>query len=396
VLIRDGLASAFVPDTRGTGEVEGAVAPGFEAVREAFWDNVSFRGDTGASCAVYVRGELVVDLWTSTAEEQPWTPDMRTCVFSASKGVTTVCVLMAAERGLLSLDAPVTAYWPEFGASGKGRTTLRQLLAHRAGLVAPEIDLTVDDLRLWAPAADVLAAQAPAWAPGTAYAYHAMTFGWLAGEVLRRATGLRPSQWLQTYITEPLGLAMTYGADESSDDVRPMLAPLPSTDIRAAAALAHHLLDPLVLRSLSLGGVLDPADLCRSFNRPELLASELPAANLVTNARSLARLYAATVGTVDGVRLLAPETVDDASQVQSQGRPLVGPDEGHRWGTGFMVASQRRQMAGDGSFGHDGAGGQVAFAHPRHGIGFGYQTSRPGGIPDERAEELCRALRTCL
>lgn len=376
--------------------IEGFTARGFEPVVSAFRANVDARGDSGAACTVYVGGRLVVDLWAGKTDRGPWTPETRSCVFSVSKGVTTICLLMAAERGLVELDAPVTTYWPEFGARGKHATTVRHLLAHQAGLIAPETDVSLADVRDWFPAVDVLAAQAPSWNPGTTYAYHAVTFGWLVGEVLRRVTGLYPSQWLREHVTGPLELTMTYGADPEDEDVCPMLEPFPSTDLELAAVLAGHLQDPLVRRSLSLGGLLDADDLFGSFNRPEVLTTEMPGANLVTNARSLARLYAATVSEVDGVRLLLPDTVRDASRVLSQGRPFVGPDEGHRWGTGFMLASSRRSMAGDGSFGHDGAGGQLAFGHPGHQVGFGYQTSRPGGVPDERAEELCHALRTCL
>ena len=396
LLARPVPAPAAAGDPSPAGKVEGSVAPGYEPVLEAFRLNVELRGDTGASCAVYRHGRLVVDLWSATADEQPWSPEMRSCVFSVSKGVTTICVLMAADQGLLVLDAPVADYWPEFAAHGKERITVRQLLAHRAGLVAPDVDFSTGDVQNWRLVTAALAGQRPSWPPGSAYAYHALTFGWLVGEVLRRATGMRPSEWLRTRVSAPLGLAMTFGDDPTRDDVRPMLAPLPTTDERAASELAGHLSHPLVLRSLSLGGAIDPLDLFGSFNRPELLAAEIPGGNLVTNARSLARLYAATVGTVDAVQLLTPAAVADACRVQSQGRPFMGPDEGHLWGTGFMLASPRRRMAGAGSFGHDGAGGQLAFAHTGHEIGFGYQTSRPGGIPDDRAEELCRALRTCL
>jgi CubicO group peptidase (beta-lactamase class C family) len=376
--------------------VHGEVSEGFGPVADAFLANVESRGDTGAACAVYHGGSLVVDLWAGTTDAAPWTPDVRSCVFSVSKGVTSVLVLMAVERGLVDLDGPVSEHWPEYAARGKDRTTVRDLLAHRAGVMSPRTDLTVADLRDWTPVVDALSAQSPSWEPGTAYAYHALTFGWLAGEVLRRASGHRPSGWLRTEVAEPLGLDMTFGTAREDPSFCPMLEPLPTTDLAYAARMASFFEDPLVIRSLSLGGAIDPADLFGSFNKPEILGCEIPGGGLVTNARSLARLYAATVGEVDGVRLLGPATVGDAREVRSEGKPFVGPDEGHRWGTGFMLSSVRRGMLGEGSFGHDGAGGHLAFGHLEAEVGFGYQTSRPGGFPDERAEALCAALRSCL
>jgi CubicO group peptidase (beta-lactamase class C family) len=376
--------------------VHGQVASGFEPVAKAFNDNVAYRGDTGASCAIYCAGELVVDLWVARPPDTAWSPDARSCVFSVSKGVTAVCLLMAAESGSLDLDAPVARYWPEFAANGKDETTVRQVLSHRAGLAWPADDLTIEQLQAWTPVTESLARQRPAWEPGTAFAYHALTVGWLAGEVLRRATGQRPGEWLEQRVAQPLSLQMRFGATPGEQGFVPQREPLPVTDPAAALQMQELLADPRAVRALSLGGAVDPLDLFGSFNQAGLLACELPAGNLVTNARSLARFYAATVGAVDGIRLLRPETVQDARAVQSEGRPFVGVDEGHRWGTGFMLSSRRRGMAGEGSFGHDGAGGQLAFAHLEHELAFAYHTSRPGGIPDDRAEALCAALRTCL
>ncbi|QYX75715.1 serine hydrolase domain-containing protein [Streptomyces akebiae] len=376
--------------------VKGHVSSGFERIADAFTDNFRQRGDTAASCVVYAQGAPVVDIWAGRTARGAWTPDARTVVFSVSKGVTTVCLLMAAERGLIDLDAPVAKYWPEFATNGKETTTVRQLLAHQAGLVAPEWDVTVEDLRAWEPVADGLARQAPAWAPGTAYAYHALTIGWLAGEVLRRATGLRPGQWLREHVTDPLNLTMTYGADPAAADFHLLSDPLPITDPEAAAMMAAALGAPMIERSISLGGVFDAARITQDANTEAWLSVEIPAGNLVTNARSLARLYAATVGEVDGVRLLGSDVVRDALVVRSEGRPFVGPDLGGGWGTGFMTSSTQRPMIGSGSFGHDGLGGCLGFAHLEAGIAFAYQTAQPGGLPDDRANALCHALHACL
>ncbi len=243
---------------------------------------------------------------------------------------------------------------------------------------------------------DTLARQAPAWAPGTAYAYHALTFGWLAGEVLRRATGLLPGQWLREHIADPLNLAMTYGADPASAELHPLADPLPSTDPEAVAMMAEAFAVPMIERSVSLGGLIDAARIAQVANTEAWLSVEMPADNLVTSARSLARLYAATVGEVYGVRLLGPDIVRDALVVRSEGRPFVGPDASSGWGTGFMTSSAHRPMIGPGSFGHDGLGGCLGFAHLEAEIAFAYQTAQPGGLPDDRANALSHALRNCL
>lgn len=378
-------------------QVDGLVESGFEGVADTFADNFSERGDTAASCTIYRDGAPVVDIWSGATERGPWTPDMRTIVFSVSKGVTTICLLMAVEQGLIDLDAPVAAYWPEFAANGKDRVTVRQLMAHRAGLSAPTGDVTRSMLREWTPVADLLAAQAPSWTPGETYLYHAFTFGHLAGEVLRRATGLRPDEWLRKYINPALGLGLRFGTDPDAADFTPLLPPLPANPVSvddAATALLH---EPLAQRAMSFGGAFDGTDHFTQLNEPEALALEIPGGNLVANARDLARLYAATVADVDGIRLLSDETVQDATRVQSAGIPLVGPDPRARWGTGFMIDSLARPMAGPGGFGHDGMGGQLAFADPAHRLSFAYHTARPSNDPqDGRAEALCTALRAAL
>ncbi|BCW05690.1 serine hydrolase domain-containing protein [Arthrobacter sp. NtRootA1] len=371
---------------------DGYVAAGFRGVADTFHANFDKRGDTGAACTIYVHGELVLDLWAGSSERGPFTRDTRSVLFSVSKGITTICLLMAVEEGHLTLDAPVAQYWPEFAVHGKDTVTVRQLLAHQAGLIAPEERLTIEDLRAWTPVTETLAAQKPLWTPGTSFAYHALTIGWLAGELLRRTTGKRPSEWLRDRIADPLGLSMTFGADPDATDFAPLSDPLPN---QASAVAAPADLD-LVKRIMGMNGAIDGMNLFTTANHPDFLSYEMPAGNLVGTAHDLARLYSATINDVDGVQLLGPDTVSDARLPLSEGAPFVGVDAGHRWGTGFMIDSSARAMAGPGSFGHDGAGGQLGFANPELGVAFGYQTIRPGGEPDYRAEDLCRALRDCL
>ncbi|MDX2939552.1 serine hydrolase domain-containing protein [Streptomyces ipomoeae] len=371
--------------------VKGYVAPGFGAVADAFAANFAERGESGAACSVMVEGKTVVDIHGGEARPgRPWNEQTRSVVFSTSKGVTTILLLMAAERGLLDLDEPVATYWPEFGAHGKDRITVRQTLAHRAGLIAPEIEHTPQDLKAWLPVVDGLAAQAPLWKPNAAHAYHPLTFGYLAGEVLRRVSGKLPSQWLAEEVAGPLGLSTTFGADPADEDL---------AVIRRTTGVGDGVPLTVEARQLSERAAMTSAygpDLFEASNGEVYLGTESPGANLVTRARDLARLYSATVTEVDGIRLTGADVIAEASKPLSSGTPFLGPDAGHIWATGFMVHSPRRGMVGPGSFGHDGAGGQLAFAHPGLRLGFGFQTAQAGGDDDLRAEILSAALLSCL
>ncbi|WP_420180885.1 serine hydrolase domain-containing protein [Paenarthrobacter sp. TA1.8] len=372
-------------------DVSGDVAPGFGPVADAFRENFQSHSDIGAACAVVVDGAKVVDLFAGRSRpDTVWTTATRSVVFSVSKGITAICLIMASERQYLDLDLPVAQYWPEFAAHGKDRITVRQLLAHRAGLVYPAIPLSPADIQDWTPTAEVLAAQAPEWQPDETFAYHPITMGFLAGEVLRRTTGLKPSEWLEKYVTAPLGLTMTFGADGNSPDFAPIIPPV----VEGAVPYPP---DELVVaeKAMTMSGAYE-ADFFNGANGDVFLGSESPGANLVSTARDLARLYGATVADVDGTRLLEDDSIDRATRPLSQGQPFYGADEGNIWGTGFMLHSRRRGMAGPGSFGHDGAGGQLAFASPKHRLGFAYQTVQAGLQTDLRAELLSRALRECL
>src|SRR5262245_29055753 len=172
--------------------VHGTWAPGFEAVREAFAKNLTDESEVGAACCVYVDGVPVVDIWGGLADRdagRPWQRDTAAVVFSTTKGVTAALVHRLAQRGVLALDAPVARYWPEFAANGKSAITLAQVLSHQAGLPAVEGEFTLDEIFAWHPICAAIAAQAPIWEPGTAHGYHVRTYGWILGEVVRRATG---------------------------------------------------------------------------------------------------------------------------------------------------------------------------------------------------------------
>jgi len=358
-------------------DIAGEVTSRFAGVRTAFEDNFTRRGDVGAAVAVYQDGHKVVDLWGGLADRRagrPWEEDTLALVFSSTKGVTAIATHLLAQRGLLDLDALVVDYWPEFGAEGKDRIPVRWLLSHRAGLPAFDDLLPVDDALAWTPAVEALAAQRPLWEPGTAHGYHAVTFGWLVGEVVRRATGRRLSQVVADELAGPLGLDLWIGLPESEEPRVSRLVSAPPPDRETLATIPpdqlrrlQAFLDPGSLTLRALNVTRPPFN----FNSPAVHAAELPAANGITTARSLAKLYAAAIGEVDGQRLLDPATVAAATVEQSSGPDRVLLVD-NRFGSGFFLPSAFSPLMGPRSFGHAGAGGSLAFADPDTGVAFAY------------------------
>jgi CubicO group peptidase (beta-lactamase class C family) len=360
-------------------EVYGEVEAGFEGVRDAFVSNFSTRGDVGAAFCLYLEGRKVVDLWGGVADEKTgkeWGEDTLALVYSTTKGVTAICAHLLAQRGQLDLDVPVVEYWPEFAPEGKSKMPVRWLLSHRAGLPAIDRRLTPEEALAWDPPVEALAAQRPLWEPGTRHGYHALTYGWLVGEVIRRITGQSVGEFLAKEISTPLGLDLWVGlpAGEEArvcrlipvDDMRldpETLRQLPPERIEMLKSMAS----PTSLAARALN-VTDPPF---NFNTRAVHAGELPAANGIATARSLAKLYAATVGEVDGVRLLEPATVAEATREQSDGQDEVLVVD-TRFGSGFFLPSTFAPLMGPRSFGHAGAGGSLAFADPDRGVGFGY------------------------
>ncbi len=394
-------------DLAGRAEIRlgGGAEDGYGAVADVFVENFRSRGDLGAACAVYVDGRKVVDLWAGLANARtgrPWEAETSAVIFSCSKGLVAICAYLLAQEGRLELDAPVARYWPEFAPHGKAAITVRQVLSHRAGLPALDRDLSVDEVAAWEPVVRAIEAQAPLWEPGTGHLYHAMTYGWLIGEVIRRITGLTPGAWFRRAVGDRLGLRTWIGLpDPAPVPVAFTEAPLPdedSEDARESARIAAA--NRTVERSLTMGGAFEFPACGRyvTFNDPAIQHAEIPAANGISTARSLARAYAACVSDVEGPRLLSARSVEDALVEQSGGAQLSGmPDDGARWGTGFQLASPPGQpMLGPRSFGHAGAGGQLGFADDEHRVGFAYLSNQMGGYGDARARLLTLAVRSIL
>ncbi|MEV5985790.1 serine hydrolase domain-containing protein [Streptomyces sp. NPDC052051] len=383
-------------------DVNGLVAEGFEPVREAFVRNAETLGERGAAVTVYHHGRKVVDLWGGTRDidgTAPWERGTAQIVHSATKGVAAAVLLMLAERGELDLDAPVGHYWPEFKAHGKERALVWHLLAHRAGVPALDRPLTPAEAIDPDFAAAAVAAQPPAWEPGTDHGYHAHTYSWLTGELVRRVTGRSIGAWIATEIAEPLGLDLWVGLPAAeawrAGRVGPLKAPAENSSLRLRPkrAVADAYADPTSLTRRAYAVITPLPD----ENDPAYRAAALPAANGIMTADGLARFYAALAGEVDGVRLFTPRTLERARAEASVGpdRVLILP---MRFGLGYMLHSGASPLLGPGSFGHPGRGGPLGFADPESGIAFGYVTNgfRTSVTADPRAQALVRAVRTSL
>jgi CubicO group peptidase (beta-lactamase class C family) len=386
-------------------DIQGSVADGFGPVADVFQANFSNGlagvAEVGAAFSLYADGVEVANLWAGVADRAsgaPWTDRTLALVFSTTKGATAICVGMLAEKGKLSFDEPVATYWPEFAAAGKESITVGQVMSHQAGLIYTDPPLTLDELLAVDPVVDALAAQAPLWEPGTAHGYHALTYGWLAGEIVRRIDGRRIGRFFAEEVAGPLGLDFWIGLPESEEErVATLLAaPRPVGD---ELALMMKIAGPGTNggHALSMSGAINIADGDMPFNTRPVHATEMPAANGITNAESLAKMYAATIGEVDGVRLVDEATMAKlrTEQVRGEDLSLVLPT---RFGYGFMLNDEYLPLLADGSFGHYGAGGSLGFADPEAGIGFGYVMNQMGGgiAGDPRAVNLIEASRKCL
>ncbi len=368
--------------------IEGHVAAGFEPVRGAFVENFARRHEVGgAPCCVYYEGEKVVDLWgglRNKATGDPWEEDTMVVIHSATKGLAAMTLALAHSRGWLDYDEHVATYWPEFAQQGKGTITVRQLLAHQAGLFAlnePVDRSVVADLdRL----AIVLARQKPAWEPGTRQAYHALTLGFYEGELLRRVDPQHRSlgQFFQGEIATPLGLDVYIRLPESIPNCRlATLAPprplamLVGFPIRVTLAAFNPRSN--FHRALAVN---PGTDVYRDDRRIYARNLEVPSGNGVGTARAIARAYSvfATGGHELGLR---SETLDALAA------PAVPATRGFydecmkgeaRFSLGFMKPSPLWPFGSESSYGSPGAGGSLGFADPTTGIGYAYVTSQMG------------------
>lgn len=379
-------------------QMHGSCAAGFEAVADAFAMSFAGRPTMGAALHVRIGGQSVIDLWGGIADERDgraWEQDTPSVVFSCTKGLMSILVAHLVEQGRLDYAAPVARYWPEFAAAGKAGITVGQAMAHQAGLSAPRQTLTEDDIVNWDRVVSVLAAQEPLWPIGSGYAYHALTHGWIAGELVRRVTGMSPGAYFADLVSGPLAVDAWIGLPDALAD-RPahlqVSAPLSALWAEEAKKPAPN----WPYKAMTLGDAL-PADLVTDnggFNRQRIRAAEIPGAGGIATAKALATIWSATVAKTQGIRLLGDAVIAEATGTQSQGMPVFGGEPPFsRWGYGFQLDSEARRYLGEGCFGHDGAGGQVGFADPSRQIGFGFVTNWMMGPEDQRATGIISALR---
>jgi CubicO group peptidase (beta-lactamase class C family) len=396
--------------------VSGTVEKGFETVREGFAEGQ--KDDSGgAQLCIYRDGKKVVDLWTGLdkVNNRPYTEDTLTVLMSCTKGAVATMVHMLAERGELDIDERVAHYWPEFEQNGKADARVRHLLSHTVGLnvFGAESGMSPHDLLNWTRCTTALAEMAPAWEPGAAVMYHAVTYGYLVGEIIRRVSGRTPGQFFTSEIAKPLDLQMWIGLPERQEhrvsphfSERPPVTPVLPDLMKSMLMNLGIDPDSRVVRSMIRTGT-EVADAIEITNSREGHAAEIPAINAIGNARSLARMYAATIGEVDGVRLLNAATMKRARTWQTQDLKAAGdvaklpaPDP-QRMALGYGLPRACEPMLGEGSFGHAGAGGRRGFAHPESGVAVGYVGNNMSwdplsGRPDPRWVPWNDALQEAL
>jgi CubicO group peptidase (beta-lactamase class C family) len=384
-------------------KIEGECDKRFENVRKAFAENFQKRDELGAAVSIVMDGRPVVDLWGGHSDEaktQLWQRDTLVNVYSTTKGLTATCAHRLIDQGKLDPDEPVSKYWPEFAQAGKKDLPVRYLLSHRAGLPAIKKPLAEDAIYHWDTMTSALAEQEPWWQPGTKHGYHALTIGWLVGEVIKRITGSGLGTYFHTEIAEPLGLDAHIGLDAKHDKRVSDLLPSPPPEPGQPNLFAEAEKDP---EGPTAKAFLNPPVLTKPqvVNSRAWRAAEIGGGNAHTTARSLARMYGALArgGELDGYRIVRPEALERFWAEQSFGPDQVLIQLPTRFSLGFML-SQPGMGFGPNikAFGHPGAGGSLGFADPVKKVGFGYTMNKManGLIIDARAAALFDAFYAAL
>ncbi len=377
--------------------IGGTCDPRFAPLRDAFAANFAERGEPGGAIALMVDGRLVCDLrggYRDAARTREWTRETLVNFFSVGKAFTALVALRLVERGALDLDAPAHRLWPEFGCNGKEAITLRHMLSHQAGLPAIREDLPDGAMLDWPRMAEALARQPPWWEPGSAHGYHVNTYGYLVGELVRRANGKTVGEILREEIAAPLGADVHIG--------------LPLTEHHRAA----EFLWPSILPEKGEGPLDDTALMKWNtywnppgisgagwVNRAEWRSAEIPSTNGHGTARGIARVYSALAagGSIDGVDILSREMLAAATQEQSFGPDRILERES-RFALGFQLPQAERPLGPNPqAFGHFGAGGSLGFCDPVARVAFGYVTNDMGPRwQNPRNKALLAAIYECL
>jgi CubicO group peptidase (beta-lactamase class C family) len=378
--------------------VEGRADPAFAAVREVFEQSLASGGDLGAAVAVFVDGRPVVDLWGGVADSRTgraWTRETPCATFSCTKAVTATAALMVLEERGRTPDEPATVWWPEFGVHGKQDTTLADMLAHSAGLPAFDRPVTVSESSDPAAMADLLASQRPVWEPGTKHGYHALTFGWLVGEFVRRHSGATVGEFVRRHVSDRLCI----GAPVAQQPAR-VSSPAPEQRVwnsesepipaQTVAEMMRAFQDP---DSLFVRSSANPVP---SYKDPVVIGAGWPATGLITTARDLAAFYNTLI---DG-KLIAATLLREAVQERVRGRDNVLILES-AFGLGYMLPSQNfvvPESASPSVFGHPGAGGSVGLGDLEHRVALAYipNMRRDWLAGDRRAYNLIDAVYEAL
>lgn len=384
--------------------LDGFCDPAFVDVRRAFADNFSQRGEIGAGVSIFVDGKNVVNLWggrTHWFRAKKWHENSLVNIYSGSKGITAICALRLVDQGLLDLDKPVAHYWPEFAKKGKGEIPVKWILNHKAGVSGVRRPLMGNDLYRWKKMSRSLASQSPWWEPGEKHGYHAASFGWIMGEIIKSITGKTVGEYLKQEICDPLGLDLHFGvAQDQHDRIAPIILPVAIPESKHTwNLLASGIKNPF---GPTTSAILNPITIATGVNSKRWRNSELPAINAHSTAHALAKLYGvlARGGELGDYQLISDKTLDLAIDESSAGHDYVLKMD-TRFSMGFMLnQSYKAGWFGDGkrSFGHNGAGGSFAFADPDAKIGFGYVMNRMGThlLLDPRAQHLIEAVYRCL
>lgn len=382
-------------------EYQGYVDKRFNKVRDVFVRNFQAYGEVGASLCIYYQDEVVVDIWGGISNQetnQPWEKDTLCLVFSSTKGATATLANILIQEGKFTPETPVAEIWPDFGCEGKENIPVKWLLSHKAGLPYVEEKFYLDDVIKWFPVVNALAKQRPIWEPGTKHGYHAITFGWLVGEVIRRATKTTTfTEAFNNYIRDKLDLDFYIGLPPDLESRVAKLELIKAPKDEEALKIYNAVLGPETLTGKALTSPSPALADLDVWNSKDLHSAAIPSAAGITNARSLAKLYACTYRDISGKRLLSDEQIKLASTLQTHGSDQILFFD-TSFGLGYMLSSAFSLYAHKGSFGHDGAGGSLGFCDPVNEISFGYVMNKmlAGINGDPRSRALVNATYEVL
>ncbi|HET7716638.1 MAG TPA: serine hydrolase domain-containing protein [Bauldia sp.] len=372
---------------------QGYVAPGYEPVREAFEENFTKRGELGASFAAFRHGEPVVDLWDGVADRatgRPWREDTLQLIYSGTKGMVALCVLMLIDRGKLRLDDPVSRHWPEFG---KPEILVRHIVSHTARLPGIEAPITLADLIDDRRMAEILAGQAPSHDPRAALCYHALTYGWLCGELIRRVDGRSVGRFFAEEVAGPLDVEFWIGLPAEHESRVTTLELAPDWGLNAKRSPDDFARDPLLKAVWGNPPVFDRETFF--WNERAVHAAEMPGANGIGTARAVAKIYGILAS--GGAPLLSEKSVRLGRALLAEGYDALH-EEYRRFGVGFQLQTEVMNYGPPAdAFGHGGAGGSNHAAWPSLGIGYSYAMNlmRDSERPDQRSRALLGALHDC-